>query len=225
MWDSWLFQEGDDYHLFFLSKGDIGRAVSQDLIHWKHLPKIPNMAASDDWDNSGMRMTGCTVKHNGKYYLSYGSGKGTPIGFIVSDDLVNWKRVGDPVLPQKPPYAPGAWRDLSSYWNEEKKQWDGYLFGIDAKTKLPSIAHVKSKDYLNWTYHEPNFISENYTRVSDGFVYLEVPDLFEMDGKHYIMFSSIPSRKQYTSGRQDASGTWHMVHRSRQEGWTLPCPG
>ena len=57
MWDTWLFQDGDDYHLFFLSGGDIGRAVSKDLIHWKTLPRIKNMAGKDDWDKEGMQST------------------------------------------------------------------------------------------------------------------------------------------------------------------------
>jgi len=222
MWDSWLLQDGDDYHLFFLVDGDIGRAVSQDLIHWKHLPMIKNLASEGDWDESGMHMTGCTAKHDGKYYLSYGSGEGRPIGLIVSDDLVNWKRVGDPVLPQKPPYQPGDWRDLSSYWNDEKQQWDGYLFGIHAKTQRSSIVYVTSKDYLNWTYHEPIFISDSYSRTNKGFVCLEVPDLFEMGGKHYIMFSSIQSRKQHTSGREDASGTWYLTADKREGPYHVP---
>ena len=61
MWDTWLYQEGRDYHLFFLSRGGIGRAVSQNLIDWTHLPLINNMAKEGDWDESGMKMTGCTI--------------------------------------------------------------------------------------------------------------------------------------------------------------------
>ena len=57
MWDTWLFQEGDEYHLFFPSNGDIGRAVSRDLIHWRHLPPIENLAAAGDWDAQGMRVS------------------------------------------------------------------------------------------------------------------------------------------------------------------------
>ena len=219
MWDTWLFQDGDDYHLFFLSKGGLGRAVSKDIIHWKHLPKIENLAGEDDWDKDGMQKTGCTVKHNDKYYISYGANakpEGTPIGLLVSDDLVNWKRVGEPVLPIKAPYV-SAWRDLSSYWNNNKKEWDGYLFSMFGEEKLPSIVHVTSKDYLNWTYHKPLYVSEHYTRLNNGFVFLEVPDLLEIDGTHYIIFSSIRSRKQFTSGREDASGTWY-IKANKKEG-------
>lgn len=87
MWDTWLYQDGKDYHLFFLSGGRIGRAVSQNLIDWKHLPPINNMAQEGDWDESGMRLTGCTVKHQDKYYMSYGSGEGTPIARLNRRNL------------------------------------------------------------------------------------------------------------------------------------------
>lgn len=224
MWDTWVLQDGDDYHLFFLSRGNIGRAVSKDLIHWRHLPPIENMAQENDWDATGMKMTGCTVKHGNTYYLSYGArAEGTPIGLLESKDLMNWKRVGDPVLTAEPPYLPGDhWRDLSPIWNESKKQWDGYLFGVHAKTKRGSIAHVSSKDFLDWTYHEPLFITEPYARDNDGFVYLEVPDLFEMGGKHYVTFSSIRSRKNLTSGRQDASGTWYIIADAPEGPYRVP---
>ena len=73
MWDTWVMQDGDEYHLFFLAGGHIGRAVSKDLIHWKHLPPIKNMAQKGDWDDGGMSLTGSTVKHGDKYYLCYGA--------------------------------------------------------------------------------------------------------------------------------------------------------
>lgn len=213
MWDTWVMQDGEDYHLFFLSGGNIGRAVSQDLIHWQHLPPIKKLGKKGGWDESGMMMTGSTVKHGDKYYLCFGArGHGTPIGLIESDDLKTWKRVGDtPVLVAKEPYAPDHWRDLAPLWDAKEKQWDGYLFATVAGTKLPSIAHVTSKDFINWDYHKPMFVSEKYSRDNDGFVYMEVPDLFEVDGKWYFTFSSIRSRKSFTSGRKDASGTWYIT--------------
>lgn len=223
MWDTWVLQDGEEYHLFFLSGGNIGRAVSKDLIHWKHLPPIKNLAQKGDWDGGGMSMTGSTVRHGGKYYLCYGSrAPGTPIGLLESPDLVNWMRVGEPVLTAQSPYRPGHWRDLSPVWNEEKKQWDGYLFGVHGKTERPSIAHVTSKDFLHWNYQEPLFISEPYRRDNDGFVYLEVPDQFEMDGKYYVTFSSIRSRKNFTSGRPDASGTWYLMADKKEGPYRVP---
>ena len=235
MWDTWVFKDGSEYHLFFLSKGNIGRAVSRDLIHWEHLPPIKNMAKKGDWDEKGMLMTGSTVKHGNKYYLSYGCNiEGTPIGLLVSDDLMTWKRMGDPLLKAQAPYmderaqvaaAPlvrRGWRDLSAIWDDKRKQWDGYLYATHAKTSRPSIAHVSSKDFINWDYHEPIFIGEKYKRGNNGFFDLEVPDVFEMGGKHYIIFSCIRSRKNFSSGRQDASGTWYLMADKKEGPYRVP---
>ena len=224
MWDTWVFKNGRDFHLFFLSRGNIGRAVSTDLIHWKHLPPIENMARTGDWDEAGMKMTGSVTKVGNRYFLCYGSGEGTPIGLIVSDDLCSWKRVGDkPVLPSAPPYATGkGWRDLSFYFDEEKNLWNGYLYGIDGASGNPSIAHVTTADFITWNYRPPAFVSEPYTRTNDGFYNLEVPDYFQLGEKHYLLFSSVSARKDVTSGRKDASGTWYLTADDPQGPWHVP---
>ena len=224
MWDTWVFQRGEDYHLFFLSKGNIGRAVSKDLIHWQQLPAIENMAGKGDWDEAGMKMTGSVTNVGDKYYLCYGSGEGTPIGLIVSDDLLTWERVGDsPVLLSAPPYAVGAgWRDMSAYYNEAHQRWDGYLYGVDGESGNPSIAHVSSADFKSWTYHTPVFVSEPYDRTNDGFIDLEVPDYFRMGSRHYLLFASVRSRKDHSSGRSDASGTWYLTADALEGPWRVP---
>lgn len=221
MWDTWVFQDGVDYHLFYLSKeGGLGRAVSPDLIHWTQLPMIPNLAKPGDWDEKGMLLTGSTVKHNRKYYVSYGSKHPEPLGLIVSDDLKNWSRVGDPVLPRKEPYSRQDWRDLSNYWDPATKRWDGYLCA--RYKELPCVGHVSSPDLLHWSYQEPLFVSEPYTRDNNGFVEFEVPDFFELAGKYYIAFSSIRSRKNLTSGREDAAGTWYLMADKKEGPYHVP---
>ena len=220
MWDTWVMQEGADYHLFHLSKdGGIGRAVSKDLIHWTQLPMIRNLAKPGDWDEKGMLLTGSTVKHDGKYYLSYGSKHPEPLGFLISDDLKTWSRLGDPVLPSKAPYA-RDWRDLSIYWDAQAKLWQGCLCA--RHKEMPCVGHVSSPNLKHWTYHDPYFVSEPYTRDNNGFVEFEVPDMFELAGKHYIVFSSIRSRKNFTSGREDASGTWYLVADRKEGPYTVP---
>ena len=220
MWDTWVMQDGPDYHLFYLSKeGGLGRAVSQDLIHWTQLPMIPNLAKPGDWDEKGMLLTGCTIKHNGKYYITYGSKHPEPLGLLVSDDLKNWSRVGEPVLPRKEPYMQD-WRDLSAYWDPVRKMWDGYLC---ARYKgEPCVGHVSSPDLLHWSYHEPFFVSEPYSRDNNGFVEFEVPEFFEFNGKYYITFSSIRSRKNLTSGREDAAGTWYLIADKKEGPYRVP---
>ena len=130
MWDTWILQEDNAFHLFYLSDGNIGRAVSHDMIHWEALPTIMNMAKKGDWDERGMRMTGSTVKHGDTYYMAYGSGSpGTKIGFLTSKDLMNWERRSvEPSLTPKKPYEDGDhWRDLVPVYDQEKEVWDRCL--------------------------------------------------------------------------------------------------
>ena len=225
MWDTWILQEDNAFHLFYLSDGNIGRAVSHDMIHWEALPTIMNMAKKGDWDERGMRMTGSTVKHGDTYYMAYGSGSpGTKIGFLTSKDLMNWERRSvEPSLTPKKPYEDGDhWRDLVPVYDPEKEVWDGYLFGVHEKTKSPSIAHVRTKDFEKWEYLDPVFTSEPYTRDNDGFFYMEVPDMFQMGDKYYIVFSSVRTRKNFSSGRKDASGTWYLVGESKEGPFSVP---
>jgi sucrose-6-phosphate hydrolase SacC (GH32 family) len=223
MWDSWIHTRGDEYQLFFMSGGGIGRAVSKDLIHWQPLPAIPNFASVKEGDKKEM-YTGCTVKNGGQYYMFYGTGPNEPVCFLTSPDLANWQKFsGNPVLPARPPYRAGDhWRDLNVYFDEKEEQWHGYLFGIYDKTGSPCIAHVTTKDFVEWQYLEPVFISEPYSRDNNGFVELEVPEHFQINGTHYMMFCSVRSRKSCTSGLKDASGTWYLIGDRRDGPYRVP---
>jgi beta-fructofuranosidase len=230
MWDTWIYEEDENYHLFYLSRGNIGRAVSTDMLRWKALPTIENTAKEGDWDEVGMIMTGSTFKLGDTYFMCYGSrlkgtGPGIKIGYLTSKDLVNWERYSDgPIVLPQPPYEVDTkhWRDLVPFYDPVEKIWDGYLFAVHAETERPSIAHLTTKDFSIWDYHEPIFIGEDYSRTNDGFVYLEVPDHFEMGGKFYIVFSSVRSRKEFTSGRKDASGTWYLMADNKEGPYKVP---
>ena len=67
MWDSYLFRDGDDYHLFYLQNenyprvdpdrpswllASVGRAVSRDLIHWETLPPVDFRSFKNDFEDS-----------------------------------------------------------------------------------------------------------------------------------------------------------------------------
>ncbi len=217
MWDTWLYQNGEIYHLFFLAlaEGRIGRASSKNLIDWDYLPPIENIAKKGGWNETGMNYTGCTVKHKDKYYMSFGSGEESPIGMLVSSDLMQWKQHPEnPILPSKIPYKiGGCWRDLSAYYDANEECWHGYLYATH-QSGVPSIAHLTTSDYEHWNYQEPVFLC-------DEFVHMEVPDYFEMRGKHYLLFSSVRSRKD-TSGRKDAAGTSYVVSDHRDGPYHLP---
>ena len=228
MWDTWIFEEEGVYNLFYLSGGNIGRAKSFDMIHWSALPSIKIDSKKGDWDEGGARMTGCTVKLGNNYYITYGASlnnPGTNVGLLISKDMETWKRYEkNPIVSPQTPYKSDTdhFRDLVSFYDTDKNVWDGYMFGLHKETNRPSIAHLTSKNYKKWDFHEPIFISEDYTRYNDGFVFLEVPDYFQMGDKHYLVFSSVRSRKEFTSGRKDASGTWYIVADKKEGPYLVP---
>jgi len=157
MWDTWLFEEGGEYHLFFLQSepgqqwNAIGRAVSKDLVHWKALPAIPTKGAEGAWDYQPT-LTGCTVKTGDRYACFYGSAThGQKIGVMLSDDLVNWeKHPGNPTLQIEAPHYGGTdWRDLCAVYSATEKRWHGY---ICAQTGggTPKIPTIKDKTLVVW---------------------------------------------------------------------------
>ncbi len=117
IWDSWVADDGDGYHLFFLqaprSLGDpgkrhvnarVGHSVSDDLVTWDYLGECfgPAETGFDDlaiW-------TGSVVRDSDQWRMFY-TGISTAghhifdqrVGSAVSEDLHHWRRVSsEPAL-------------------------------------------------------------------------------------------------------------------------------
>lgn len=135
MWDTWVFRDGDEYHLFFLQSrppqtwDTIGRAVSRDLVHWTALPPIPTKGPDGAWDEPPT-LTGSTVRDGERVWTFYGSAPDgvQSIGAMIWDgNLRGWvKHPDNPLLVSRPPHYSGVdWRDLSVY-----READGTWFGF-----------------------------------------------------------------------------------------------
>lgn len=141
VWDSWIADAGDLYHLFFLKApralGDptlrhtaatVGHATSVDLRTWQVLEDalLPDAGA---WDDLAI-WTGCVVRTpDGPWRLFYTGLSTRPghgvrdqrLGLAESADLSVWRRVGDrPLVDPDPrwyrtldedPAASETWRD------------------------------------------------------------------------------------------------------------------
>jgi beta-fructofuranosidase len=118
VWDSWVADDGTDYHLFFLmapralqdpnkrhTAARVGHAVSRDLVEWDYRGECfgPSEAGFDDlaiW-------TGSVVRDGDRWRMFYTalSTAGHHIfdqrvGSAVSDDLHHWHRSStEPVVP------------------------------------------------------------------------------------------------------------------------------
>jgi beta-fructofuranosidase len=113
IWDSWMADDGDLYHLYFLQaphslgtpalrhlNATVGHATSSDLINWDYLGECFGPAESG-WDDLAI-WTGSTVRDGGHWRMFYtavnSEGHGVydqRVGSATSTDLHSWTRVGN----------------------------------------------------------------------------------------------------------------------------------
>lgn len=213
VWDFWLARDGGRIHAFFLtapkSLGDpdlrhanarIGHAVTDDLRTWELLPDALGPGTAGAWDDQAT-WTGSVLRHEGRWHLFYTGistvedGLVQRIGVAHSDDLVTWeKSATSPVLS-----ADARWYERLDLdiWMEEtwRDPWvfpdpDGAGFHMYLTARADHgepdgrgvIGHAWSPDLRTWEARPP---------VTEGgdFGHLEVPQLVELHGRHYLMFS------------------------------------
>ena len=117
IWDSWIADDGEHYHLFFLQAprclvdpdrrhtvATIGHARSTDLVEWEYLGETLRPSAAG-WDDLAL-WTGSVARGDDgvwrMYYTALSSaGRGIfdqRLGLVESEDLHVWQRVGDQPL-------------------------------------------------------------------------------------------------------------------------------
>ena len=243
LWDTWLYNDHGQFHLFFLRRSSadqpwdmIGHAVGDDLVHWKEVEPIQTRGPEGAWD-CGPTLTGMVFRHDGKYWMSFGSltGKVERIGLMYSDDLYHWtKHPGNPLLVATGPHyetksRPGFqfvdWRDACCFWREDAQVYEALVCARQAQPQGNAtgacIARLRSKDLVSWEFLPPLAVA------GPGFYNCEVPDYFEIDGTHYLLFScagdggASPCRRD-TPSRIRPFGTWYQ-RADRFEGpYTMP---
>ncbi len=227
LWDTWLFEEDGLYHLFHLlrKKGSrshaISHAVSENLLHWKEAGLALERGYEGEWDD-GPLMTGTLFKKDGSYYLFYGAKRNSVqrIGVAISEDLYTWRKFPHHILePQGQWYETSvmdnsissvAWRDPCIFRTEEG---EFHMF-FCARSRTGNwagrgaIGHATSRNLIEWSILPPVYVSDRY-----GF--LETPDVFEMNGRWFLLFSC----GQWHSTRTDdfehaASGIRYLIGES-----------
>lgn len=127
IWDSWIADDGERYHLFFLqaprslvdagqrhTSAQLGHATSTDLTNWTYQGVALGPSVKGSWDDLAL-WTGSTVRGDDgvwrMYYTAISSaGRGVfdqRIGLAESDDLFSWRRVGDRPLLEADPAGTG----------------------------------------------------------------------------------------------------------------------
>ncbi len=232
MWDFWFAQDGPDTHIFYLQAPralkeehlrhwnvSIGHAVSQDLIQWEILPDAFTPSNQDgSWDDY-TTWTGSIIKHAGTWYMFYtGTNRAEKgliqrIGLATSDDLLNWQRYpGNPIINADPQWYEmldldmwydQAWRDPWIF--ERYGTFHAYItarINNGHKSSRGVIGHATSPDLLNWEVQPP-------ITGPGEFGHLEVPQLVEMDGRWYLLFSV--THDEYAEARLARPGVKHQT--------------
>ena len=138
VWDFWIADDGDAYHLFYLSAPDslghetlrhrnarIDHAVSTDLVEWSLVGNVL-AAQGGEADDATACWTGCVVPHEGRWTMFYTGSRFLPeagpksnIETVLaahSTDLESWQRRSEAVSR-----ADARWYEVmgSSEWPEE----------------------------------------------------------------------------------------------------------
>ena len=233
VWDFWIADDGDRYHLFFLKasralvdpdrrhwRATIGHATSADLTQWtEHADAVipDDSPAFDDlatWTGSVVR------DDDGMWRMFYTAvnraegGLQQRISSVVSADLFTWHREpGRQVLVPDPrwyetaetrEWPDQAWRDPWVF-----REGDTWHMLITARAKEGDaddrgvIGHATSPDLVAWTVQPP------LSRPGAGFGHIEVVQTATVAGQPVGVFSCLGA--ELSSGRRTGDpigGVW-----------------
>ena len=245
VWDSWIADDGDVYHLFFLQAprklGDpgmrhaaatVGHATSRDLITWDHHGTALGPAVGG-WDDLAL-WTGSVARGDDgvwRMYYTAVSRAGRPVydqrlGLAESDDLMHWRRVGRaPLLEADPALyrtldgaVSDTWRDPFVFRDPDGDGWHMLITARDPvapRLRDGVIGHARSADMRSWVIQPP------LSRPAE-FGEIEVMQVRMIDGRAVLAFTS--GLEEQTDAQRARFGeftTWCVVGESMTGPWDL----
>jgi beta-fructofuranosidase len=189
------------YHMFYQYNpngafwGDMhwGHAISEDMVHWKHLP-VALAPTPGGPDKDGV-FSGCAVIDNGVPTVVYtGVNPETQCIATGSGDLNEWKKFGgNPVIA-----APPAGLEVTGFRDPAVwKEGDSWLMAVGSgfRGKGGAVLLYESKDLRHWTYLHPLVTGRMKEGASakdpvDSGEMWECPDFFPFGGKHLLVIST-----------------------------------
>jgi beta-fructofuranosidase len=248
VWDSWIADDGERYHLYFLkapralvdpglrhTRATIGHATSTDLHEWDYLGEV---LAPDpgSWDDLAL-WTGSVVRgEDGLWRMFYtalgtrGHGvKDQRIGFVESEDLHRWRRVLDrPAVEVDPrwyktleddPAASETWRDPFVFRDPDG---DGWRMLITARAR----GAARHDDGVLAQARSADLrtweVGPPVSAPGAGFGQLEVAQVRVLDGQPLLVFTCHP--QEQTAGRIERSGrfcTWTVTAAGPAGPWDV----
>ncbi len=212
------------YHMFFQYNpnsavwGDMhwNHAVSDDMIHWHHLPIA--LAPTPDGDDSDGCFTGSAVNDNGTATIIYTGVKSVSADRATLRDghhnfretqllatskdpnLLTWQKPTNPSSnPLKTKISPASAIPSSSKSRASFDPPDPWYFGIaSGQFKIGGrVLLYESKNFRDWEYLHPLAEGqwngrENTDPVGSGEMW-ECPDFFQLDKKWVLLYSTAGS--------------------------------
>jgi sucrose-6-phosphate hydrolase SacC (GH32 family) len=231
VWDFWLVDDDDRFHLFFLyasralrdperrhRRAAIGHAVSGDLESWVRLPDALVRSDPPAFDDVAT-WTGSVVRSpDGLWHMFFTgltdteAGPVQRIGLATSPDLAIWDRHPDnPLLAADPRWYetvdaglwPGeAFRDP---WVFADPDGDGWHMLITARS-----AHGPADDRGVLGHARSADLvhwraEPPLSAAGSGFGQLEVPQLAQVEGRHVLLFNCLAT--EFAESRLRSGGT------------------
>jgi beta-fructofuranosidase len=237
IWDSWIADDGDSYHLFYLQAprslkdpglrhlaANVGHACSADLVDWEVLPDALQ-ATPGAWDDLSI-WTGSTVLGDDGLWRMYYTATSTRgygvrdqrIGMAESDDLLVWRKVGDsPLLTADARWYKTLPGDLSASetWRDPQVVRDPAGDGWHMLITARSLTHGPNDDGVlaHARSHDLRTweLGPPVCESGFGFGQLEVAQVRHIDGRWVLVFTCHP--QEMTQARRRSSGeycTWSV---------------
>ena len=172
-----------------------GHALSEDLVHWEHLPAA--LAPDEPYDAFGCFSGSAIVLEDGRHMLMYtgvqrvgknpdGSDECKQTQCIAFGDGVDYvKYEGNPVIDERllPEGAnPEHFRD-PKLWRDHNGTFHCVAGSLDAEGS-GQILQFKSANGIDWEYE--GLLAANHGRYGNMW---ECPDTFTLDGKQVLLVS------------------------------------
>src|SRR5664279_6169250 len=241
MWDFWLADDGELYHLFFLYasralknpearhlRASIGHAVSTDLTDWHRVDDALVRSDPPAFDDVAT-WTGSVAKHpDGSWFLFYTGGSRTvggfaqTIGYATSVDLITWtKNPANPVLEADPqwyetldsrPHGGDAFRDPWVFADPDGNGWHMLITARATSGRSDDRGIVGHA----WSPDLRDWhLRPGLSDPGQGFSQLEVTQVEVIDGQTILLFACLradtAARRRETG---ESSGVWAATGRS-----------
>jgi beta-fructofuranosidase len=238
VWDSWIADAGDLYHLFFLkapraladptlrhTAATVGHATSADLTHWE-VQEDALLPDARGWDDLAI-WTGSVLRDPGGGWLMFYTALSTRpghgvrdqrIGLARSERLTAWRRVGQrPLVDPDPrwyrtldedPAASETWRDPFVFADP---RGDGWHMLITAR----AAGAARLYDGVLGHARSADLLAwELQPPLTEpaAFGQLEVPQLRQIDGRVVFVFTCHPEEQPPEQvARFGPHSTWYLV--------------